>query len=104
MSVIAIQQPHLDGGIRSVNFFNGRLLSGEDLSTEQEGNREAHARLGMSIGTGVVNGLDVTQPPPPLPGAESDSRPKVSVGKGMAINALGQTLLLNDGIDVVLLS
>jgi len=104
MSSIEIQQPLIDSGIRSVNFFNGRLLSGEDLNAEQEANREGHMRLGTAIGTGVVTGLEVTKPPPPPPGAESDSRPKVSVGKGMAINSLVQTLLLNDNIDVFLLS
>ena len=103
MSVIAIQQPLLDGGIYSVNFFNGRLLSGEDLSTEQEGNRVVHARLGLSIGMGIVDGLNVTQSPPPLPG-EPDLGPTVTVSKGMAINSVGQTLLLNNDIIVQLVS
>src|SRR6266568_5788962 len=106
MSVIEIEQPLLDGGIYSVNFFNGRLLSGEDLSAEQAGNREAHARLGLSVGMGVVNGLDVTLPPPPPPGADTGltPAPKVTVSKGMAINSLGQTLQLYDSIDVQLVS
>jgi hypothetical protein len=103
MSVIAIQQPLLDGGIRSVNFFNGRVLSGEDLGTEQEGNRQAHARLGMSVGMGVVTGLNVTQSPPPLPG-EPDLGSTVTVGQGMAINARGQTLQLYNDITVMLVN
>jgi hypothetical protein len=32
MSPINLQTPVFEGGIRSVYFFNGRLLSGEDLS------------------------------------------------------------------------
>jgi len=44
-NVLQLQQPLKDGGIRSVNFFNGRLLSGKDLSREQQARREADARL-----------------------------------------------------------
>ena len=40
-NVLQLQQPLTDGGIRSVNFFNGRLLSGKDLSREQAARREA---------------------------------------------------------------
>ena len=35
-----LQQPLKDGGIRSVNFFNGRLLSARDLSREQDARRQ----------------------------------------------------------------
>jgi len=44
---------------RSVNFFNGRLLSAEDLISEQKTNRLAHSLLGQAIGSGVVHGMEV---------------------------------------------
>jgi len=50
---------------------------------------------------GVVTGLNVTQTPSPLPG-EKDPGPSVTVGQGMAINAAGKTLLLNNDITVQL--
>ena len=103
MSTIPISQPLPDTGIYSVNFFNGRLLSGEDLSTEQDGNREARSRLAKSIGAGVITGLEVTKSPPPLPG-ELDPGPSVIVRGGMAINSQGQTLVLPADMQVLLVS
>ena len=50
MSAVELQNPILDGGIRSVNFFNGRLLTARDLSREQDANREATNRLGQALG------------------------------------------------------
>ena len=60
-SQISLQQPILDGGIRSINFFNGRLLSARDLTREQTANREAERRLAQAIGEGVAYGLEVSK-------------------------------------------
>ncbi len=60
-SQISLQQPILDGGIRSINFFNGRLLSARDLTREQSANREADRRLGQAIGEGIAYGLEVSK-------------------------------------------
>ena len=57
-SQISLQQPILDGGIRSINFFNGRLLSARDLTREQSANREAERRLGRAIGEGIAYGYE----------------------------------------------
>ncbi len=100
MSMIDIQQPYLTGGIRSVNFFNGRLLSGEDLSREQDANRESHRRLGLAIGTGIVAGLEVLAQ---IDNSNSSSL-AVTVQQGMAINALGQTLTLTEDVTLSLSS
>ena len=35
MSAVDLLQPILDGGLQRNNFFNGRLLSAEDLRAEQ---------------------------------------------------------------------
>jgi hypothetical protein len=89
--------PILEGGIRSTNFFNGRLLSGEDLSQEQLANRDARRQLGKALGDGVAYGLVVTK--------SSDStpvQPIVSVSSGLAINRRGQTLTLPTKTDISL--
>ena len=96
-SQISLQQPILDGGIRSINFFNGRLLSARDLTREQSANREAERRLGQAIGEGIVYGLEVSSA-----GASTQESPVVTVEAGLAINRIGQTLMLTAKTDVAL--
>ncbi|HXI24267.1 MAG TPA: hypothetical protein VNG71_10435 [Pyrinomonadaceae bacterium] len=96
-SQIDLQQPVLDGGIRSINFFNGRLLSARDLTLEQSAYREADRRLGQAVGEGIAYGLEVSQ------AAKSQKQsPAVSVEAGLAVNRRGQTLLLDARADVAL--
>lgn len=88
--VLQLQQPLTTGGIRSVNFFNGRLLTSKDLTREQEARREADARLGLALGEGVAHGLEVAHD-------TTSGRPTgtyVSVKAGVAINRAGQVLRL----------
>ncbi len=59
MTRTQLDTPFLDGGIRSTNFFNGRLLSREDLQREQDAERAVHERLGRALGTGIAYGLEV---------------------------------------------
>src|SRR5436309_13147979 len=59
--VLQLQQPLKDGGIRTARFFNGRLLTGKDLTREQEARREADRRIGRAIGEGGAFGLEVTR-------------------------------------------
>ena len=86
------------GGIESTNFFNGRLLSGEDLTREQEANREARRRLGQAVGSGIAYGLEVSTP------KDVDTRqtPMVRIEKGMAVNGRGETLVLGKPVQVSL--
>ena len=79
-----------EGGIPWINFFNGRLLSGEDLSKEQNSNLEGRRRLGRAIGEGVAYGLEVSIPQ----GVNSRETPYVLVEAGLAINRQGQSLSL----------
>jgi hypothetical protein len=58
---LQLQEPLKDGGIRSVNFFNGRLLASNDLSREQAARRASDWRLGQAIGDGVAFGYEVHQ-------------------------------------------
>jgi hypothetical protein len=86
-----------EDGIRSVNFFNGRLLSGEDLSDEQEAQRHARRLLGRASGEGVAFGLEVSEASGEV---SSKQYPVISVEPGLAVNRAGQTLRLNSRTDV----
>jgi hypothetical protein len=94
--LLQLQQPLKDGGIRSVNFFNGRLLTGKDLSREQAGRREADARLGLALGDGVAFGLEAERD------AANDrpTAPVIRVKAGLAVNRKGQTLRLTSDTSV----
>ncbi len=89
-SIAQLQQPLTDGGIRNVNFFNGRLLTGKDLGREQTARREADARLGLAVGDGVAFGLEAARD------AMHDraDAPVLRVKAGLAVNRAGQTLCL----------
>src|SRR5262245_12966075 len=96
-SQISLQQPILDGGIRSINFFNGRLLSARDLTREQSANREADRRMGRAVGEGIAYGLEVSKS-----NASTQESPVVTVEAGLAINHLGQTLMLTAKTEIAL--
>ncbi|HLK69141.1 MAG TPA: hypothetical protein VKU19_37165 [Bryobacteraceae bacterium] len=90
--------PILNDRTRSVNFFNGRLLTGEDLTSEQKANRVAHALLGQAVGSGVVYGLTVSESTQ----LSSVQTPVVTIRKGLAINPNGAALLLDNDTDISL--
>lgn len=94
--LLALQQPIRDGGIRTVNFFNGRMLTGQDMGREQQARREAVSRLGQALGHGVVTGLKVSL------SAGADRHPIARISHGLAVNRNGQTLALGTDVDVAL--
>ena len=95
MSINAdLQKLITSGGIRSPNFFNGRLLTGEDLTQEREAGREALGRIGRALSDGVVHGLMVRDATAPGGG----SPPTVSVAPGLAVNRRGRTLDLEESV------
>ena len=101
MSAIELLEPFLEKGIRNTNFFNGRLLSAEDLRAEQEANRQQHQQLGRAIGEGIAYGLEVhkvtgTSPP------SGPTAPLVRVSAGLALNRRGQALFLPSEIELAL--
>jgi hypothetical protein len=96
MSAKQLSEAITTGGIRSINFFNGRLLTAEDMTAEQATRREADARLGNAIGSGVAFGLEVSQ------SASDATAPVLTVQAGLAINARGQTLRLSEATDIAL--
>ena len=86
------------GDIRSVNFFNGRLLAGEDLSTEQRSQRAERLLLGRALGDGVAYGLEVYEDPT----RSGHAQPVVTVEPGLAISRDGATIALGRRVDVAL--
>jgi hypothetical protein len=95
MNPAELQQPILDGGIRSINFFNGRLLTARDLTREQAANREVDKRLGRGVGDGIAYGFEVSKS-----SQGTNALPVLTVEPGLAINRRGQTLQLATQIDV----
>lgn len=93
-----LDQPLADGGIRTVNFFNGRLLTGTDMSREQAARREADARIGLAVGDGVAEGLEVRFAGRIAPG----SKPAVTIAAGVAVNREGRTLRLTRDVTIAL--
>ncbi|HEY3836426.1 MAG TPA: hypothetical protein VGL72_07640 [Bryobacteraceae bacterium] len=92
-----LQTPILNS-LRSVNFFNGRLLTGEDLTTEQQVNRAARNTLGRAVGSGVVHGLEVSKSVK----FNSVQSPALTVTKGLALNLRGAQLTLSADTDIAL--
>ncbi len=97
-TVLQLQQPVKEGAIRSVNFFNGRLLTSRDLTREQQARREADWRAGLAIGDGVAFGLEVARDA----SLDKPQAPVVRVKAGLAINRKGQALRLTTDTSVAL--
>jgi hypothetical protein len=95
---LALDAPITDAAIRTVNFFNGRLLTGPDLAREQQARREADQRLGQAVGDGIAHGLMVSLARTPAP----DGRPAVAITAGLAVNRRGQPLMLARTVQVAL--
>ncbi|MCA3414585.1 MAG: hypothetical protein INF84_08285 [Roseomonas sp.] len=89
MTVTELLAPILEGGIRRTHFFNGRLLTAEDLRADQAADRAKRGQLGRLFGRGVAHGLMVT----PVPGAAAGA-PVVRVEPGLALDGLGQVIEL----------
>ena len=94
---IKLQQPIINGSLRSTNFFNGRLVTGADMSREQTARREAVSRIGQAAGEGIAYGLEVEHD------VSAESEPVVSVTAGLAVNRCGQALHLPKNTSVNLL-
>lgn len=97
-NVLELQQPLKDGAIRSVNFFNGRLLAGKDFLREQEARREGDARLGLAVGDGVAFGLEAARHDT----LDKPNAPVLRIKAGLAVNRKGQTLRLATDVSVAL--
>jgi hypothetical protein len=96
--ILQLQQPINEGGISSVNFFNGRLLTGKDLSREQAARREADRRYGLAHGEGIAFGLDVERDTT----RSKEGGPVLRIASGLAVNRRGQALRLTVDASVAL--
>ncbi len=94
---LELLDPMLRGGIRNTHFFNGRLLTAEDLRAEQQANRQQRNQLGLAIGAGVVEGFDVRLAP-----SGNAAKPTLRVAQGLAITRKGAVLGLAEDVDVSL--
>ncbi len=97
MPIKQLAEAVADDGIRWTNFFNGRLLSGEDLSREQDAQRLSRRALGRALGSGIATGLEVTTSLD-----NTASTPRIHVSAGLALNRRGQTLELGQDIELSL--
>jgi len=97
MSVVAIDEAVTGGALRATHFFNGRLLTGEDLDREQRVQSARMARLGTALGDGVVDGLTVAVTP-----GSTAARPRVTLTPGLAISRSGLAIELPEETDIVL--
>jgi hypothetical protein len=96
MAFTDLRNPFLDDGIRTTNFFNGRILYSEDLRREQDANQTAHELFGQAAGEGVVYGLEVSAEL----GGNSATAPVVTVQPGLAFNRNGHALTLANPLQI----
>lgn len=88
-----LNTPITDEGLASISFFNGRVLSAEDMQAEQAAHRRQRAQVGQAQGPGVVRGLHVR----PAAGAEPTA---LRVTKGLAVNRAGVPVELFVDVEV----
>src|SRR5438874_4782 len=83
-------EPVLEDGIHNIHYFNGRVLTAEDLKADGKANRLQHWQLGTAVGEGVLWGMEVSL----VATGASGTPPVVSITQGLAFNRLGQALAL----------
>jgi hypothetical protein len=87
--VVSLNQPVAARGTPRTFFFNGRLLSAEDLRREQSLRENGQSQLARLLGCGIAGGLSVTQ--------TGNSRIDIASGLGVTpsgriIDLIGQTI------------
>lgn len=96
---VNLNVPVLQGGILNTNFFNGRILSAEDLTAVQSANAQQHRQLGRALGDGVAWGFGVTL------GDNSDpTQPVLHITSGLAFNRKGDAAALASDVDLTLVT
>lgn len=90
-------QPVVADGVRLTHFFNGRVLTAEDLRREQDALRDRHRGLAGAVGEGVVRGLEVSRGKHTLPD------PSVHVTAGLAFNRDGDPVALPRPVELRLI-
>ncbi|HVH13357.1 MAG TPA: hypothetical protein VM759_09910, partial [Longimicrobium sp.] len=90
-------EPVVNDGVRLTHFFNGRVLTAEDLRREQDAARDRHRGLAGAVGEGVVRGLEVTALRRDLPA------PTVRITAGLAFNRDGDPVELPRDVELRLI-
>lgn len=88
--------PFLEQEFRDTNFFNGRLLTAQDLVNLQEASRRRDQQLGLALGPGVAQGFEVRL----LSDGSDGNPPLLAVAKGLAFNRRGQAVALTRNVEV----
>lgn len=96
-STKALNTPIVKGGLERIPFFNGRVLTAEDLQTEQDANETERKRLGRALGTGVLEGLFIDR-------GSGDPPTTVTVESGRALAPSGRVVELPSDIKLSILS
>jgi len=87
----------LDRRVQSPNYFEGRLLTAEDLTAERTAQFHRQRILGRAIGAGVVCGLWVDED-----ATASATAPRVTISAGEALTPEGQILTLENDLTLTL--
>lgn len=90
-------EPVVNDGVRLTHFFNGRVLTAEDLRREQDAARDRHRGLAGAAGEGVVRGLEVAALRRDLPA------PTVRITAGLAFNRDGDPVDLPRDVELRLI-
>jgi hypothetical protein len=99
MTTQTLDRPYVAStALRTVNFFNGRLLTGDDLSREQATQEALRRRLGRATGEGIAFGFEVEE----QHALSSKQKPVVTVSAGLAVTRSGIALQLDADLDVAL--
>lgn len=88
MDVAELLDPVLTNGIRVANYFNGRVLTAEDLRAEQAASRAQLRLLGRAVGSGVAQGLEVALD------SAAGAAPALSIAPGLAVTPAGDVVSL----------
>lgn len=97
MSTHRLDQPVLEPGVRFPHFFNGRMLSGEDLTHERVANLTRQRHLAGALGAGVAHGFEVAYDEALHPDREA---PVLTITPGLALSASGHTLRMENPIEL----
>lgn len=87
----------LEGGLKNIHFFEGRLLTARDLREEQHVHRMHRRRLAQAIGVGVARGLRVR-----IADEQATKPAELVVTAGIGITPGGDVLELSNDVHVVL--
>lgn len=73
----------------SIRFFNGRMLTGDDLTREQRSLYARDERVAAALGSGIVRGLEVS-----ADASGTATTPAVRISAGAAIDRRGEIIVL----------